>query len=56
MEKTGNPIGPTVGAENNFLSDTTGGVGGKNSRGLVASYPALTFFGQGLIIEKYFSV
>ena len=40
----GPPNGPTVGRENNFLEDTTRGVGGKNSRALVASYPALTFF------------
>ena len=29
MEKTGKPIGPTVGGENNFLSGTTEGVGAK---------------------------
>jgi len=40
----GPPNGPTVGRENNFLEDTTMGVGVKNSRALVASYPALTFF------------
>jgi len=43
-EGFGPPFGPTIGRENNFLEDTTMGVGGKNSRASVASYPALTFF------------
>ena len=43
-EDFGPPFGPTIGKENNFLEDTTMGVGGKNQIALVASYPALAFF------------
>ena len=40
----GPPNGPTVGWLNNLPQDTTRGVGGKNLRALVASYPTLAFF------------
>ena len=51
--KTGPPYGPPCGGGNNFLGDTKKGVGAKNSRAVVASYPALTFSLKKAQFPKY---